>query len=746
MQRILGKRIIRDIRSNLSRYLALFFLISIGVFVIITTIGGAETVIKCSEENETNHLLEDGEFALLLPMEEELKSKLNNKKISIEENFYLDFAGQDETVLRVFKNREKINLAALSEGKIPVEDHEALVEKIYALKNNISLGDSIKIGSKKLIVCGIGSTPDYNMMTRNLSDVGGEIGVFGTVFVTEGGFQEIYDLAESLQSVNYLYSYLLNGEMTHKELRQYLQEHKNQNITMFLESKDNPRIGYAEDDIIINKIAGIFAGIIVLFLFSYVISVFVVNAVDKESAVIGTLYSMGINDKQLLGHYMVIPIVVTFIGGLTGTLFAYFYGIRWQTKEYQMMCSMPDFKVLIPLYVWAYGLILPSFMALLINYYVIKNRLKSSALSLLQNEKKQGSKKQLKLEKLGFINAFRIRQIFREGRTSLTVLGAMFVCLLVVMIGLNCQQGITRMKNQVYEDVRFSYMYTYKYPDIDVPIGGEPAYAVTLKKEIWGNNMDVTLLGITQDNPYFKGDIEEGKNKVTVSSSFAEKFKIKTGDDIILRDEINEIHYAFTVSGLTQYACGMYVFMDLNSMRDLFGKEDSYYNVVFSDQELDIDSNLLYGVSERDDFTTFTNTFMEMMMPMIITLTVLPILILIVVIYLMEKVMLDHSALYVSLFKIFGYKNTEVKKIYVDGNMVTIIISAFISIPLSKIIMDLLFPFMVSNVAIGFDSSFEWWLYPLIFFGIVLCHIIVNGILLTKINKVMPNDILKVRE
>lgn len=72
------------------------------------------------------------------------------------------------------------------------------------------------------------------------------------------------------------------------------------NLTSFITADDNPRIGAASDDVIINKEVGIIAGFIVMILFSYVISVFVVHQIQNESSVIGTLYALGIKKKGLL--------------------------------------------------------------------------------------------------------------------------------------------------------------------------------------------------------------------------------------------------------------------------------------------------------------------------------------------------------------------------------------------------------------------------------------------------------------
>ena len=74
------------------------------------------------------------------------------------------------------------------------------------------------------------------------------------------------------------------------------------------------------------------------------------------------------------------------------------------------------------------------------------------------------------------------------------------------------------------EQTHFEYMYNYKYPTEEVPEGGYEAVAEGLQKEIYGYTFDVTVLGITKDNPFFDtGDLPDNDTDVVVSSAVAIK-------------------------------------------------------------------------------------------------------------------------------------------------------------------------------------------------------------------------------
>lgn len=89
----------------------------------------------------------------------------------------------------------------------------------------------------------------------------------------------------------------------------------------------------------------------------------------------------------------------------------------------------------------------------------------------------------------------------------------MFVSLLILMLGLNCYSLCLNIKQQNTADTRFSYMYQYKYPAEAVPEGGYPAYIKGLKKEVFGFPMEVSIIGLTDDNPFSLTSPQTGRMK-----------------------------------------------------------------------------------------------------------------------------------------------------------------------------------------------------------------------------------------
>ncbi|MFA5659242.1 MAG: ABC transporter permease [Oscillospiraceae bacterium] len=743
---ILNKRILRELKENFLRYLALVLMIILGMTIVISLSAAAETVIKSTHDNAVKNNVEDGQFSVFVPLTDTIINELENKGVTIEKSFFLDYSAIENSTLRIFKNRQKINLIVPDTGNIPNLENDIFVEQNYAKAHDISVGDDITVGGVDFVVCGIGSAPDYECVKNQLSDIGVESEKFSIAFVSDSAYSKLKESGLADKTEEYLYSFLLNGAITSDELKDILTEGETPNLTMFLTAGDNQRIGGAADDVVINKISAIFGGVIILILFSYVIAVFVIHSIDRESQVIGALYSLGYVKKELLLHYLVLPTIIAFLGGAIGTLF----GILTTASQYEesiIYFSYPAPENYFPAYLLAYGLVMPPLISLIVNFLVINKKLSQPPLTMLRREKKEHKISNVNLGKMSFVNRFRIRQMLREIRASLTLCGGMLISLLFMMIAVNSFSMLKNMTEQNKEDTKFSFMYTLKYPPEIIPEKGEACYAEALSKKTMGYDFDVTVMGIDDDNRYYDFDVSGlGENEIAVSSSAAIKYNVKAGDRLTLSDQTNDKNYSFEVKKIVQYSVGLYVFMDINSMRDYFGREGGFYNVLLSGEALEIDSNMLYSVVTYDDITGFAEIFSELMWGMIGSISIASVVVFIMVMFLMLKMMADRSALSVSLVKIFGYNDKEVNRLYLGGSFWTVLASSLICVPVSKLIMNSLFPFMVSNVGCGFVMTVSPVLYLLIFFMIFVSYFIINFILTRRLKKVSAAEVLKNRE
>lgn len=745
MNRVLKKRLLRDLKSNLPRYLALELLIIMGMYIVVSIVGAADTIITGTAERAEKNRIEDGQFGVFLPLTDEQEEKLTDTGIGLEKMFSIDMEAEDGSVLRLMKNREHINLIDLDEGHMAGKSGEIVLEKRYCEEHGLKPGDHITVSGVKFEIAGIGSTPDYDMPVRAFSDMAAESNLFGTAFVTADQYEKVKETVSS-NAEEYCYAYRLNDSgMTDDDVKQKLNDLDN--LTSFVKKADNPRIFAAAFDMQINKQAGILAGVIVMVLFTYVISVFVIHQITRESGVIGTLYALGAKKKDLLLHYIALPVMIAFIGGVIGALLGFSkIGIPVQMADCRNYFSIPNLEARYPAYLILYSIVMPPAVSVTVNFFVMDKRLSQSALSLMRNEQKTSKTGHVTLGKMKFIRLFQIRQMMREKRIGFTVVCGMFISLLVLMLGLNCFVLCQNVQKDSIDTTRFEYMYFLKYPEKEVPEGGEACYVKSFSKTALGYAIDISVIGIDGENPYYGAKPVTGKSNIVISKTVQQKYGLHIGDRLILTDNAEDMDYAFTVKGACDYASGLAVFMDIGSMRELFGQEEDYYNMLLSGKELSIDKGRLYSVTAREDVERFASVFTDLMMPMVTMMVISSIIVFCMVLYLMTGVMIDRASFGISLVQVFGFRTDEIKKLYLNGNAWIVAAGAMIGIPLAKKIMDLLYPWMIANTACGMNLEFPWYLYVFIFAGVMAAYFIVNALLVRKIKKITPAEVLKNRE
>ena len=762
MQKILFKRAYRNFLKNYPRYLALMGLILFSFFIVICMTSSAETIITGTRLLAKQDLVEDGEFSTFVPLTSKEEVQLKEEGIILEKMFSTDYEVLQKATLRIFKIRQDINLIRLVTGKLPEKADEIVLERRYSEKNDLKPGDRITVADKSFTICGIATTPDYEGTFKTLGDSVIDSSLFGTGFVSDETYEALKNTGEGMKAEDYSYAYRLNDAMTHEELKEKMQdfpfdaeklldgvfvESQISNLKSFLKAEDNPRIGSAADDEKINRASALVAGIIVMVLVAYVASVFVTHEIERDTSIIGTLYALGVTRRDLLLHYLCLPVFTTF---LAGTFSFYLGSTNWAVNllnaDTSLYFSIPDLTPVAPRWLLIYAMVVPALVSALVNIIVIFKKLNSPALSMIRGEGKQQSVSGLKLKHFSFVSRFRIRQLLREFRGASALVFGIFISYLLLTLSINCHVLCSTIDSRTWQDIAFQYLYTYKYPDVQAPDGGTKACGRTLKIESMGYKMDVTFLGIPKKNSYFDLDLEDNQSEVTISDSIATKFHLHEGDIFTLEDPENQRFYAFRVADIIPYSPGFMVFMDIDQARNLLGTKGDYFNMVLSDRALDISSGKLYNTLRSEDMINASHIFMEFMKPFITILLIGSVLVFVIVMFLMMRVMVDRSAKSIALFRIFGYKTGEIRKLYLDGNFLVIAIGAAIALPLAKKIMDTIYPYFISNVACGIFLSYPWYYYILIWGATLAIYLLINMILMAHIRRITPADALANRE
>ena len=508
----------------------------------------------------------------------------------------------------------------------------------------------------------------------------------------------------------------------------------------------NAGIQNYSDKIMIMAIA---CGVLCFLIIAYIFTVFISHEIDNESEVIGALYSMGTRKSSLIKHYLIIPLMMSLIGGVLGTVLGLTpYGCGVYLGFIQSFYSMPKFVYHFDARILLVGIGVPVALSVIITLITINKKLSNSPLSMLRHERKIRQIKVKQLNSLPFKTVFRIKRFFSEFGTSMVVFFGMLLPMLFLMYSLDFVVSIKPLINDANNDVKFKNMYVMKYLPEEKPDKSEEAYFRRLDM-VWNiGDCDVALIGIEEDTECFDFSVaDNSRNTVSIGTGMARKYGLKKGDNFSLFDSDNDRYYTFRIGNVVDFGVGLYAFMNIKDMREVFDQDDDYYNTLVSKEDLDIELERVYALYTKDSIIQNAEDSISSTKVGIYLFMVVAVIVFFIITFLMIKLMIDRSKQNISLFKVFGYNRREISKLYIDGNFYLILISSIICMPIAKIIVDKFwFPVSNRNIEIGYNVNFPIWLYLFIVVSTVIMYFIISGFLRAVINKVDMSLILKNRE
>ena len=127
MRNPLNKRIFRDLKSNIGRYGAIFIIMLITISVVSSFFIAQKSIEKTYYDSHKLGRIEDGyiEFDRKLTSQEE--KIFTDNGVRAYPNYFMALDYDKGKTIRVYQNREKIDIPAIHEGKMPRNSEEILI-------------------------------------------------------------------------------------------------------------------------------------------------------------------------------------------------------------------------------------------------------------------------------------------------------------------------------------------------------------------------------------------------------------------------------------------------------------------------------------------------------------------------------------------------------------------------------------------------------------------------------------------
>jgi putative ABC transport system permease protein len=692
----LNKRIIRIFKENKLRYLSILLLIILGSYTFIVAAGLSQNLAKLVTSFTEEHIQEDLSFSTDKVISDSAKLE-KEADIIIEEYLSFDVDLSDSLTLRLLSETKKVNIPAVIEGQPLSGRGEILLDPSFAKANNYPLGSQIEVAGKTLTVVGFVSLPHYIYPLKNVNDILYSPNDFGVGVINREAFSDI-DKATSFYSVRFNNrNRSINRQAV--ELRQALRE-EGFAVSDWINIMDNKRARMVWASITGMKTMSVPLPVAMFLISCLIVGIMFWRMIRRESVIIGTLYAQGYRRGELMRHYLALPLMLAFIGGMIGSLLAL------PSIEPMVLAMVSYYNVPVPGIEFNFlnvliGILTPILFLSLSSYLVIRLELKRSPAELMrgdmQNSKVNVLERALKLDRFKFSTKFKLRE------QSRSISRLMFLFLGVTSTSVLMLFGFTIMNSMNHafksSDV-YQFEYEYAFREMQFGEAPEGAEAFNAGKFYPENNEEIVfyISGIESDSTLVilkdkKGNIIPN-SQTNITKSLANRLDIKAGDNVTFINKENGKTYSFQIDAVADSYIEQFLYMPIAEFNQKMDLPENSYMGLFSTKNLDIPDEKLSGTKSMAELPEAMDEFMGQLISMVILMTIVSSIVALIILYLVTSLIIEENNNTISLFKIFGYRRREIRSLILNSSTLVIVFGFIIGIPIAVVSMGALYGYL----------------------------------------------------
>ena len=760
MRNPLNKRFLRELKGELAKYIVIFVFMTAVIGLISGFLIADGSMYDTYNKSFEKYNIEDGNFELYSKAEESVIDKLEKENVTIYENFYkeenvvrhnnIKNDEDSQSTLRFYVNREEVDKVDLMEGSLPEDINEIAIDRMYAENNDIKVQDTLTVGSRILKVTGLVALSDYSSLFSDNSDTMFDSLKFGVGVVSQKCF-DAYDDTH----IHYVYSWLYdNKPEDDKEAKLMADDFvktisANAILVNYIPQYINQAIHFTGDDIGSDRSMMIVLLYVLIVIMAFVFAVTTNNTIVKEANVIGTLRASGYTRGELLRHYILLPIIVTIFGALVGNILGYTVFKDIFVATYYGSYSLPTYHTLWNADAFLLTTVVPVIIMLVINIVIIGCRLKLSPLKFLRRDLSgKQKKKAMRLPAFRFFNRFRLRIIIQNMPNYITLFIGILFANVLLLFGIMLGPMLTHYQNEITDKLIAKHQYVLKAL-VDVDDNAAEKYCVKTLATIEGRlkSEDVLVYGVKDNSIY--ADINTASlkdNEVYITNGYADKFRIKKGDKITLKEKYDDNEYEFTVKDMYDYPSSFAIFMSDAAFKNVFDKSEDYYSGYFSDNILDINEKYVATQITLDDLTKVSRQLDRSMGETFNLVKIFAVVLFAVLMFLLTKLIVEKNTTSISMVKILGYSNREISRLYVTSTTIVVVLSVALSIGLSVVIMNYLFRVFMEEMSGWISCYYAPHIFPVMFILNITVYAVISFFMMAKIKKIPMDEALKTVE
>lgn len=768
MKNPLNKRYLRELKDDFSKYVVIFLLMIFTIGMVSGFEVADNSMLIAYEESFEKYNIEDGHFSTERSLTSNQRRLIENQGITVYDDLYTEQYFDNDSTLRIFPLRTNINLACLMEGEYPSKTSEIAIDRMYADNNSLSIGDALKTNNTEYTITGLIALSNYSTMFQDNSSLMFDAIKFGVALVTPDEFNTFenvtYNYAWKYDDTSIVgsdeeedYSKGLMSEVSNiVELKEYIPRYENQAIT------------FTGEDMGGDGAMMIMFLYITVAIIAFVFAITTRDTIQKESLVIGTLRASGFTVSELVRHYMVMPLLVTFISAIVGNILGYTVLKDYCASMYYGSYSLTTYVTVWNATAFVQTTLVPCIIMAVVTWIVLRRSLSLSPLKFLRHDlSRKKNKKALYLShKLPLFSRFRTRITIQNIPNYIILLIGILFANLLLLFGLALPELLVSYQESIADNMLAKYQTILSVPsnatdenhrfesminllqfsksvETNTPNAEKfSAYELKTLGDETIKSDEIMLYGIQEDSKYVKLP----GNGIYISYLYADKYDLKQGDSITLYEEYDENKsYTFKIDGVTDYEGSISIFMPKEKLNKTFDLSDNFFAGYFSNEEItDIDSKYIGSVIDLDTLTKVSRQLMVSMGNMMYLVDGFCVGMFVILMYLLSKIIIEKNTQSISMTKILGYNNIEISKLYVLAMSIVTVICIFISLPICYLSLLKIYRAMLKEMMTGWIiPAINFDVFPKMFLLGVASYAIVAVIEMHKIKKIPMDQALK---
>ena len=764
MKNPLCRRIPKELKDDFGKYIVIFLFMVITTGMVSGFLVAGESMKQTYDQSFDKYNVEDGHFALNSEATDDMKKAIEDEGVTLYDMPYYDLdmsikksdsktdntsADGESRTLRIFEVRHEVNKMCTMKGSLPDRDDELAIDRMFAENNDIEIGDELEVGGRDYKVCGYVALSDYSTMFQNNNDTMFDATIFGVAVVNGTEFDR---LPENGREWSYAWKYndgMPDDEKKEKKLADdllktvYTQAMMNGiTVDTFIPRYQNQAINFTGEDIGSDTEMMKWFEYIVIVILAFIFAVTISNTLTKEASVIGTLRASGYTKRELLIHYISLPVIVTFVASIVGNILGYTCFKDMGAQLYYDSYSLTKYETIWNADAFVLTTVIPLIIMLVVNLLVVNNKLKLSPLRFLRHDlSRSRRKKAVKLPHWKFMTRFKTRVILQNIPGYVVMLIGIYFAQVLMMFGLMLNPLLEHYQDDVLDNMLAAHQYVLD-SQVETSVDSAETYCVKTLKTTGDIDDEIMVYGIHEDSRYFPKKLKDGD--VLVSDGYADKYRLSDGDEIKLKENYGDDIYKFKLTGSVKYPSTLAIFMTEDDFRQTFGLDEGYFTGYFSDEELTDISDHVVSEITKDDLIKVSRQLKKSMGSMFYIVIAFSLLMFMLLVYLLTKLIVERNTISISMVKILGYDGREIGKLYLSSTTIMVAVVTVIDILLSYVSLKVIYRAMLTEMLSGWLPIYMApWIFPLMFVLSFACYLVIALMQMKKIKKIPMDEALK---